>query len=261
MVLTIEGLHRLCQHVIRAYVDRSPQGIDATFKAAYREAIPGILRLRPGAQLWISGQSQFPAKDGPRFFTGLVEMLDAAMRGEAETVAAMALPLERIEQLLPGEAHASKRLPLIATYRLWHTFLAKEHHRPDADRVLETYGDLLDNPSLYSLTVDLMSGTTHAWKDHDLERLVDDREESLRRSTKSTLELPRRIDAAFQIEAARRAWNRGDQDAAIARISSAIELVPGEQALIDVESEMRGGRFDLTNLRGFITTDRDGETA
>jgi hypothetical protein len=37
-VLSLEGLHRLCRHVIRRYVERAPTGHDDTFN--YRQARP-----------------------------------------------------------------------------------------------------------------------------------------------------------------------------------------------------------------------------
>jgi hypothetical protein len=251
-VLTLEGLHRLCQQVIREYVRRAPTGIDIDFQANYRATLPGIARVRLAAQMWIAQQSGFPARQGPMLFSGLVEMIDGAMRGEKGSIVTIAKPLEHIETLLSGEAKAKARLPLIATYVLWDLFAPDEHKQPNAERVIAAHVKLLDAPSIYALAVGVLAGRELPWTENQLVDLVDGREASLRRATKSTVELPPRLDAAFQIELAQRAWSRHDVGAALARLAKAVELLPGDEKLIAIEAEARQGSFEALDLRDFI---------
>lgn len=248
-VLTLEGLHRLCQHVIRAYVDRAPVGVDLDFQGAYREAIPGIIRVRLAPQYWVAYETDFAAARGPALFSALVEMSSAAARGESNAVGDMTAALERIEHLLRSETKPAARLPLFAVYRLWHLMLAEEYRRPNYEQVIELHDILLAGPSIYGLTLSTLFNGDPEWSDEDVTVLIDERDGQLRRATKTLLELPPRIDAAFQIDLARRAWNRGDAKEAALRVGKAIEHLPGDVELLELEQNLEAGALERVVLR------------
>ena len=251
-VLSLEGLHRLCQHVIREYIRRAPTGVDPEFQARYRNYLPGIVRVRLAPQHWVPEDVEFSATHVPALFSALAEMLVGVYRGESEGVADMAKPLERIEGLLPAEANAAACLPMIAVYKLWHAAVAEELHRPRAENVLTKYGALLDSPSVVAYAASVLVGEIPPWTDEQVEAVVDERERELRRQGKRLLELPHRLDAAFQVDLAQRAWRQGRSDAALMRLAKAIELLPGDAKLIELENMLRDGNFPNVAIRDFI---------
>ncbi|MDQ0644340.1 hypothetical protein [Microbacterium murale] len=103
-LLTLEGLHRICQHVVRQYVERAPRGVDLEFKSFYRSAIPGIVRVRMGPEYWITEFDNFGPSEAPQVFSVLVESLRSTGAGESAGVIDMRIPIRRL-----GELHVEAR--------------------------------------------------------------------------------------------------------------------------------------------------------
>ena len=115
-VLSLEGLNRLCRHVIRRYVERASTEHDNTFD--YREALPGVLTMQLAPEYWIWQADRVDAGDGPAMLNGFLEVLLPVLRGESSQLPVdLRDPLERIETRLPGEASAPKRGPLLGSTR------------------------------------------------------------------------------------------------------------------------------------------------
>lgn len=255
-VLTLEGLHRLCQHVIREFVRRAPTDLDTDFQGRYRDSLPGIVKVRLAPQYWVHTERDFAVSRAPSIFSTLVSMVIAAIGGEQGAVADMSNPLERIEELLPGEKQDRNTTPLIATYALWQRVMAPNLRRPDPDGIYDRFSPLLNAPSIYSATVAVLTGNGLPWDDAQLAALVDAREMSLEGAGESMLELPPRLDAAFQIELARRALEAGNQDAAEARVAKAVEFLPGDEVLMELEEDVRSGKLEGFSLHSFIADRR-----
>jgi hypothetical protein len=167
-VLTLEGLHRLSQHVIREYVRCAPTGVDSQFQANWRDSIPGVVKVEFAPQYWLPSEPGTDAAAGPRMFGGLVESVLAAIRGEAEGVVDLAEALVRIESRLRTEPDAKTRLQLAATYALWHAFMREDFHRPNAAEVADSYMSLLSTPTIYSYVINLLGGAAREWSNDDV---------------------------------------------------------------------------------------------
>ncbi|WP_062303805.1 hypothetical protein [Demequina subtropica] len=252
IVLTLEGLHRLCQHVIREFVARASTEFDESFCHRYGDSLPGIVKVRLATQYWIHLERNFDASAVPRLFSALVEMVTATIGGQTEAIADMSNPLGRIEELLPGENKPANQLPMIATYVLWQLVMRPEHRRDDPGGLCEKFAPLLNEPSIYSAAVGILTGNDLPWGDDELAALVDNREKSLRSTSNSTLELPPRLDAALQLELAQRAFAAGNQVTAETRIAKVVELIPGDEALMALEADMHSGAFEKVGLRDFV---------
>lgn len=250
-VLSLEGLHRLCQHVIREYIKRSPTGIDEGFKQRYRDVIPGTVRVRLAPEYWVPSYRTFNAGDAPRIFAVLAQQMHAISSLEQEGVLDMQVPLERIEELLRQKANDADRLPMVATYDLWHGMVAEPLKRPDAEHYLNSHRHLLEQPTIYSYVLWIL-GRAFDWTDSDLARIADERDEVLRRHPRGALELPARMDATLRVDLAQRAWNRGAQNESFLQIAKAVEHLPGDETLIGYESQMRDDRaFPDIDVRAF----------
>lgn len=91
------------------------------------------------------------------------------------------------------------------------------------------------------------------WSGAELETLADEREVQLTQQGKGLLELPPRLDAALQLDLAQRAWKDEKPEETRKRIAKAMELVPGDNELITLETRLRDDRvLPDTNLRNFV---------
>jgi len=249
-VLSLEGLNRLCRHVIRRYVERAPTGVDTSFD--HRAALPGQVRMQLAPQYWIWQADGLTIGQGPARLNGFLELLLPVLRGdEGAALVDMTDVMAAIEKLLPGEAVAAKRAPLVALYRLWHHYLVPEAHRPDKDRVLARFGADLDAPSAAAFVVSLLLDDDPRWPTEQLEDFVAVRQQRLRSG--SAAPLPARIDATLLLGLARRLWREGRQGDAVAAVGDAVETLPGDEGLLAFEENVRGdhaaGTVTASNAR------------
>lgn len=232
-VLGLEGLNRLARHVATQFVERSPSGVDAEFK--YRDALPGRMMMELAAQYWIHRADGFDATAAPKVLDGLCAML----MPPTAPLPDMSAVLERIEGLLPSTAGSDARAPMVAIYCIWHTLLDAEHHRPNAASVIQKYKSDLDAPSAAGFVARLFTGLEVEWTAAELLDLVDQRQKdlSMRRVRNP---LPSRVDAALLIMAAEKNWE-SDNGRAIALISDAVEMLPGDKEMLRLEQACLDG--------------------
>lgn len=243
-VLSLEGLNRLCRHVIRRYVDRAHTDHDATFN--YRQALPGIVRMQLAPQYWITQADGLRTDNAPAVLNGFLEVLLPVLRGDDVLPVNMTNVLERIEALLPGEASPAKRAPLVALYALWHRLLKAEWHRPDPRAVLTRFGVDLEPPGAAAFAVALILSGDAPWATPELALFAVERAEQLRRGKGQPL--PRAFDAALELCLARRLWQEGRAEDALAAVGRAVETVPGDRRLIAFEKQARADTADAAGL-------------
>ena len=244
-VLSLEGLNRLCRHVIRHYVDRAPTGHDASFD--YRRALPGIVRVQLAPEYWISRTEGLRTENVPAVLAGFLEMMLPVLRGDEDVVRAdMRGVLERIEALLPGEASPAKRAPLVALYALWHRLLPAEGHRPDPDAALSRFGGDLDTPSAAAFAARLILTGDVPWPTDELTAFASARAKQLRRGKAEPL--PAVLDAALELCLARRLWQEGRAEDALAAVARAVETIPGDERLIAFQKQAHADTADTAGL-------------
>lgn len=251
-VLTLEGLHRICQHVVRQYVERAPRGVDLEFKSFYRSAIPGIVRVRMAPEYWITEFDNFGPSEAPQVFSVLVESLRSTGAGESAGVIDMRIPIRRLGELLRQGSKPADRLALVASIALWNGWVAEELRITAFDATVASHSELLAAPTMYAFSLWALGGTID-WSDADLESLAEKREADLKQQGKRLLELPAILDAVLHLEVAQRASSRGEQDRALIHLSKAVELLPGDTDLIELESRTAAqGTVPAIDLRALI---------
>lgn len=259
-VLSLEGLSRLCRHVIRQFVDRAPTDLDTSFN--YREALPGIVRMQLAPQYWIFQADGLRMERGPAVLDGFLELLLPLLRGDDNVLPVnMTDVLERIEALLPGEAAPAKRAPLVALYVLWHRLLAPEFHRPDPQRFLARFGADLERPSAAAFAVTLVLGSDMPWSTEELAEFAATRASELRRGRGQPL--PAVFDAALQLCLGRQLWQDGRVEDALTAVGRAVEAVPGDANLIAFEEQARAdtahaGGLGSLDVRSFLLAAAEG---
>lgn len=248
-VLSLEGLNRLCRHVIRVFVDRSPTDLDTSFD--YREHLPNRVRVQIAPQYWIWQAEGFSQVRAPQVLEGFIELLLATMADpEHPQVVDLTAVLEKIESALPGIAKPADRRAMVGIYILWQAFLGRDHGRPRAAEFIERFDADLDDPSVVAFAVRLLTSTPIEWTLDQLIELVDQRREELRRGRGQPL--PARVDVALLLTAALELWDAGRPADGLALISEAVEALPGDGDLIAIEEAAIRGERPAVDLLAFV---------
>ncbi len=258
--LTLEGLNRLTRHVIRNYIMRAPVELDSSFKSKYRDALPGQVRVRLAPEMWVGKMDQLNASAGPVLFNALVDLAIRTQSGTSSFVD-FSRPLARIERLVPAEAKSDRRVPLLATYYLWHAITPPAFHRPNARKLLDRNVDDLRTLSLFSYTLAILLDEELRWSDDEIADLLKEREAALQRGGKRTPELPTRVDAALQVGLALRLWRAGDHSKARTSLRKAVELLPGDSHLMELERVASADGNLSFDLVAFVRNVSNDETA
>ncbi len=246
-VFSLQGLSRLCHHVVRTYISLAPTGVDVEFD--YREHLPGIVNVNLAPKYWISQSDDFNVQTAPAYLSGfLAELLSATVNEDADLVN-MTSVLEEVEKQLVGLATPAQRLPLIAIYVIWHRLVDSSHHRPDSQKIISKFNTDLVGPSVVSFAVHLLVGDDPEWSVKQLDALLLQRREDLSRGSGQAL--PHRFDAALFLLAAARHWETGDVAGAKTLISEAVESMPGDPAIRKMEADPQTYLAATLDLRYF----------
>ena len=241
-VLSLEGLSRLCRHVIRRYVDRAPTDLDATFN--YPDALPGVVRMQLSAEFWVGHPDGVRAENGPAVLGGFLEVCLPVLRGHSTEIRVdMRSALERVEAILSSENSAERRAPLVALYVLWHRMLPKEFHRPEADSVIARFGGDLDTPSAASFAARVILTGDVPWPTEELAAFAAERSQERRGKAEP---LPSVFDAALELCLARRLGQEGRTEEGMSALGRAVETVPGDKRLMALEDQVASDEVDRT---------------
>ena len=246
--LGLEALNRLCRHVIRTFVSRAPTTLDTTF--VYRDHLPGVVHMRLDPAMWIGVPEGMTRKRAQAILDGFISVLIPVIaEREGAQLVDMRPVLEEAERLLVGENNLDRRRPLITLYILWHFLLGPEHHRPNAQQVIDKYSRDLDSPSMNGFVVRVLLLRDFEWRDDEIVELLDARRVTLVRQPDQSL--PARLDAALMILGAQRKWH-DDRGKALALLSQAVEFLPGDPNLLDLEAAAINGTMPEVRLRDFV---------
>lgn len=254
-VLALEGLNRLCRHVVRTYIDRSPTVHDDVFD--YRQNLPGIVRMELAPQYWVGKVGDnFSATMAPRQLQGFIDVLIPVLSGEEDQIPVdLTNLLTHIERLLPSEARVEKRRPMIAIYILWNSILATEFRRPGYEHVIRDFEAVLCKPSIEAFIVGLLLGVQLDWSAQELDNLATDRLAELGRGRGQPL--TRRLDAGLLLFAAQKRLDDSEIERGQQLISTAVEFCPGLKELVDLEEQVRTGKHVDIDVQEFAFG-RDG---
>jgi len=252
-ILTLEGLHRLARHVIRAYIGAAPTGVDAF---DWRSNVPGILRVQWDPMYWVYNPNGFDHRSAPRRFAGFVQNFLSVEAGHNEAVADMRQVLELIEQQVPTLADGPGKDAMLGIYMLWDSKMVSELRRPDAKRFLAKHGGSLRGASMTAFITYLLAGQPPDWSVDQWSELATSRRADRERLREN--EIPATLDAALNVLAAEASHDAGRLDEATRFAAWAVEELPGNTTLLDWEQKVAAGQprhIDLTALVGGRTLD------
>lgn len=251
--LSLEGMNRLCRHVITTFIQKGPKEIDLTFD--YRSQLPGVVRMPLAPQYWIGQPEGLTVSRAPKILEGFIELILATIAHPSDVqIVDLTAVLERIEAVLPGVAAVADRRAMAAIYVLWHHLMSVEQHRPRASELVPRFANDLLDASVEGFAVRLLVSDEIEWTTAELEELVDQRREELTRGKGQPV--PSRLDAALILLAAQRLWDIDRIAESTEQLADAVTTVPGDQQLIELEEAARGGARPQVDLLDFVVGGR-----
>lgn len=249
LMLTHEGLHRVCLHVVRSFVSRGPTQVDKSYN--YRENLPNVVRAHLAPQYYMWRPENMTTSTAQERLDEVASIFIEVLSNREEQLSTDMRPaLERIEQLLNGPMDAAPRRAMLASYFLWHWLTHPDLHRPSSERWMEVAVEELSGPSLESLTVAAVIGQQPPWSVDEWCDLAEDRHNDLQRRNPQPIRPA--IDALLWVETARALSSDGSVLEARAALAHAVECMPGDPALVRQENKFdEGGPIDI-DLRGLV---------
>ncbi|MBJ7520175.1 MAG: hypothetical protein JHC84_10805 [Solirubrobacteraceae bacterium] len=248
IMLTLEGLRRLCGHLVRGYVRQSPAVIDQGFE--WRANLPGVIRMRAASKYWIWQADGFEHRSVLRYFNGLLEHVVDVFAGREEALTDMREVLTKVEQRVAGTQPGLERTAMVGMYVLWHHRLADDDRLPGSGAFVSQYGDCLQEPGMIGFAVAVALGPLPDWTTDQWQALAVERRRD--REKRQHLELPASVDAALQVVAASCLADDGRIDEAGVHAAYAVEELPGSRALVDWEAALVAGRSEEIDIGSLV---------
>jgi hypothetical protein len=233
--LTFAGLARVARHVIKAFVARAPKAETEEFD--WMKDLPGKLTMQMAPQHWIGNPQGFDETTAQQHLVAFIGQVVGRLLQPLATITDIRPVLEKVEALVPGLAKPAQRLPMLALYFIFN-FIAPEDFRSAAyPKLIETYKDDFEAPSIISLAAHLVTGQTPGWPLLVMEELYA--RYFRERHHANTLELGRIVEAAFTLTVAEQNRAAGDFTRARELIASAVETCPKHVGLRNFEASIQ----------------------
>ncbi|WP_443478349.1 hypothetical protein ACLIMP_22010 [Novosphingobium aerophilum] len=248
-LLSLEGLARLCRHVVRRFVERAPCDADHDFN--YRSALPGIFNMRLASQYWVHQAAGFNRHSAPAYFDGMVEFLIEGMSGRSEAgLVDMGAVLDVIERSALGLSDREDRLPMAGMMAIWNACAPADKRRNLKKPLREKFEDDLAEPSMVSFAVKLLLQRPIPWTSEAMVSLSAKRRAARRGNSFQVM--PKRIDAALHLLVADRLLKEGNKGCGLEEVSHAVETVPGIMDLIRFEEALKNDEDLDLDIKRFI---------
>lgn len=159
--------------------------------------------------------------------------------------------LGRIEELVRGTQPGPAKTSMVGLYRAWHGAVHADHHRPNAQALIDAHAQALAEPSMVAFVTGLLCNELPEWTDDQWRTLGETRRAERARS--SQLSLDPRFDAALHAVISEKLHLSGLADDALRFAGYAVEEVPGEQLLLGWEAALRDGTADELDIARVLT--------
>lgn len=157
--LSISGLVRVVQHVIRNFVRKSEKVTSETF--SWRQELPGIMQMEIAPQYWIWQHEGLKPEHATKKLSGFLSQLETVILN-AEPITDLRELLAKYEKLI-GQAAAPFKLQMLATYVLYNSFMADEHKCENYSMVFDKNKALFDQCTIESMLTWLLMGQLWPW--------------------------------------------------------------------------------------------------
>jgi hypothetical protein len=167
--LTLEGLVRLCRHVLMTFISRQPQINKEEIE--WRNDLSGtrVARLHP--QYWVWKHEGFEGKYARHTYGGFASLVLEFIQTPNTAFPDMRDLMAVIEKLAP-DTKGGDRKPLLAIYELWHNVIREDGRRANWEKFLRTYKSEIATCSMERLANYALLGETNEWTTAEKELIV-----------------------------------------------------------------------------------------
>jgi len=239
---------RVTRHVINTFIARAPK-LEAEEFDWWKE-LPGKLTLQMAPQYWIGNPAGFDATTAHRYLAAFIGQVVEHLLQPPAAMTNIRPTLEKAEALVPALAKPAQRLPMLALYFIFNSFAPETLRSAGYPKLIETYRDDFEPPSIVSLAAHLITGQTPDWP---LPVMEDLHARYFReRHHADTFGLGRFLEAAFTLRLAEQ--NRAADNFSRARelIGFAVEAFPNCAKLRDFESSILPDELGIIDWRNIL---------
>ncbi len=230
--LTFAGLARVARHVIKTFVARAPKTESEEFD--WRKDLPGKLTMQMASHYWISNPQGFDTTNAQQYLAAFIGQVVGLLLEPSAKITDIRPVLEKVEALVPSLAKPAQRLPMLALYFLFNAFAPEDSRCAGYPKLLETYKNDFDAPSIISLVAHLVTAQYPGWTLPEMEEL---HERYFReRHHANTLKLGRILEAAYTLLLAEQNRLAGQSTRAQELIALAVEICPKHAGLRSFEA-------------------------
>lgn len=240
--LTFAGIARVARHVIKTFVAKATKVESEEFD--WRKELPGQLTMQMAPQTWLDNPHNFNNDTAKKYLEGFISQTVAFLLNPSKRFSDIRRVLAQVEIFVPGLDKPAQRLPMLALYFLYNSFVPEDYRSASYQRFIDRYTTDFDPPSIVSLATHLLTGQNPDWSLSSMEDLY--RSYFQDRHHAKTLTLGRMLEAAFTLRLAEQNRTEGNSNRARELIADAVEIFPGHAGLTNFEISNQVG--DLNSI-------------
>lgn len=161
--LNIAGLVRLSHHVIMEFI-RSQDRVERE-EIAWRDQLPGVVRLKMAPQYWIWKHEEFKPEEATAKLSGFLSQFETVMLTDTSLTDIRPL-LEKYKPLLPNVKKRVK-VQMLATIFLWNQVISPDDRMPNWEKTIEQYQKVLNECSIETMLIWLLTKQDWPWVPED----------------------------------------------------------------------------------------------
>ena len=157
--LSISGLVRVAQHVIKNFVRKSEKVTYEEYN--WRQELPGIMRMEMAPQYWIWKHEGLKAEHATNKLSGFLSQLETVISG-SEPITDLRELLGKYEKLI-GQSAAPFNLQMLTTYALYNGFVSAEHKCINYSTVFNKHKTSFDQCTIETMLAWMLMGQLWPW--------------------------------------------------------------------------------------------------
>jgi len=194
--LSISGLVRVVQHVIRNFVNTSEKVTSETVN--WRQELPGIMLMEMAPQYWIWQHEYLRQEHATMKLSGLLSQIEIVF-SSASAITDIRELLVKYEKLIK-QAGAPYKLQMVITYMLYNSLVANDSRCENYLLVFEENKDLLDQCTIETMIVWMLKNQAWPWSEDICAQCWNKYQETKYR--KASINVPPIMSVAVMVEIA-----------------------------------------------------------
>jgi len=192
--LSVSGLVRVAQHVIRNFVKKKEKVTYEAFN--WRSELPGIMRMELAPQYWIWKHEELKPEHATKKLSGFLSQLETVILN-SEPITDLRELLAKYEKLL-GQSAIPFKIQMLATYVLYNAFVADEYKCVHYSVVFDKNKELFDQCTIETMLTWLLMGQPWPWTAEMCASRWDEYQKTKHR--KSSITVPPIMSVAIMVE-------------------------------------------------------------